>query len=103
MKNRKRSKPYREMTARELHQATKEFDREFVAGSSLPLTPEMRRRWKKASRRLGRPRRGEGAKMVAITIERGLLRRVDAFARRKGINRSAAIAAGLEALLAAGK
>ena len=96
-----RSKNYWDMNQKDLQEATRQFDRQLVADSSTPLSRAMRARWKKARRKLGRPIRGQGAKMIAITLERGLLKKVDSFARKKGLSRSAAIADGIEALLAA--
>ena len=43
---------------------------------------------------------GQGAHRVLVTIERGLLLRSDAFARKQGLSRAALIARGLEAVLA---
>jgi hypothetical protein len=45
-------KPYWEKTAKELQEATKEFDEEFVADNAKPLTPSMETRWKRAKLRL---------------------------------------------------
>ena len=51
---------------------------------------------------MGRPVTGKGAKRVTITMERELLGKVDSFARRNKISRSATIANGVKALLKAG-
>ena len=50
----------------------------------------------------GRPKKGEGAAAVRVTIERSLLRRADRYAEVAGFTRSQLIAKGLEAVLAAG-
>lgn len=42
------------MTTRELAEATKEFDKPFVADTFAPLSPEMRERWERAKRKVGR-------------------------------------------------
>jgi hypothetical protein len=47
----------------------------------------------------GRPRIGLGAVRVQATLERDLLKRVDAYAARHGITRSQMIARGLERIL----
>jgi hypothetical protein len=53
-----------------------------------PLSPTMRRRWEEAKR--GRPRKPAGTKAVPtlITVEPGLLKLADAYAKRTGISRS---------------
>ena len=48
MSRKKPAKPYLEMTTEELHKATEEFDKEFVADRAQPLSPQMRRRWERA-------------------------------------------------------
>jgi hypothetical protein len=48
----------------------------------------------------GRPRIGRGSKLVAVTLEQGLLEEVDRFARRKKMKRSEMIASGLRLLMA---
>ena len=47
----------------------------------------------------GRPVVGNGAKQVAITVERDLLKRSDAFAKRNNLKRSELFAAGVNALM----
>jgi hypothetical protein len=93
--------PYRAMTKKELEADAARFDREFIVRESHPLSPELERRWKKASRKRGRPRVGKGARKVLVSIERDLLRRSDAFARQKKISRSQLIAQSLQAVLEA--
>lgn len=89
-------KPYTEMTPRELKEATSEFDADFVADTFGPPTASAKAQDVRARKRLvGRPRVGQGAARVLITVERGLLARTDALARRRGISRSELIAEGL--------
>lgn len=79
-------------------------DREFSRAETQPLTPRQRKAWKKfrERRRLrGRPKVGEGAKVVSVTIEGGLLKRTDALAKREGVSRAQLVARGLELLLRA--
>lgn len=54
------------------------------------------RRLHRRARKRGRPARGEGAETVSVTIERGLLRRADAWAQRCGLTRARLIAIALE-------
>jgi hypothetical protein len=49
--------------------------------------------------RAGRPRNGEGAERINITIERSLLRETDRLAKRQKASRSQLIARGLGLLL----
>lgn len=106
-------KRYQDMTTEELRQATKEFDKEWT-GPGLPgqpLSAGERAWWKRAQPQLrkavdarrkaamGRPKMGEGVKVIALSIEQGLLRKADELARRKKISRAALVAEGLETLL----
>jgi len=91
--------PYCRLSAEELDAETAKFDRESIADRSRPLTRGLEARLRKASRKRGRPRIGKGARKVLVTVERDLLKRTDALARRKKISRSQLIAQGLEALL----
>ena len=96
----KRRKPYTEMNTRELEEATREFDKEFVADHARPLNPAERRMHRKAAKRgRGRPRVGKGAVRVDITLERDLLSRADALASSRKIGRSEMVALALEQLL----
>jgi hypothetical protein len=99
----KRRKPYDQMTTEELREATAEFDREHVGVPGRPLTPAQRRTHTRAAAqartKLGRPRKGEGAETVAVSVERGLLKRADAAAKRRKIGRSQLFTEALQALL----
>lgn len=77
----------------------REFDKPFIAETFRPLSPAQRALWEKAKRR-GRPRIGSGAKVISLTVERGLLKDADARARRLGISRAELVARALRALLA---
>src|ERR1041385_7128770 len=80
---------------------TAEFDRDMVIATfSEPLGDE-RAKWERAVVKRGRPRRGAGATVISVSVERGLLKRADWTARRLGITRSELIARGLRAALAA--
>ena len=94
----KPAKSYWEMTTQELREATREFDRERTAAPK-PLTPAMRARWERAKKKMGRPRVGKGAKRILITVEGGLLERLDRFVKASGSTRSATIARGVQAVL----
>ena len=93
--------PFSRMTSDQLRSATAEFDGEMIHESFGPLTPSARTKWRKARQRPGRPRRGEGAKMISVTVERGLLAQSDALAKNMGVTRAGLIERGLRAVLAA--
>lgn len=64
-----------------------------------PLTPAQRRQWAGIKRTAGRPRVGQGAKIVPVSIERGLLKKADSFARRHKLKRSQMVAQGLRLVM----
>lgn len=74
-----------------------EFDNEFVP--TRPLTPAQRKLWTKARRKSGRPKIGEGAKIVSLSIEGKLLRQADALAKKRKITRSELVVGALRAVL----
>jgi hypothetical protein len=94
-------KPITQMMTKELSQATKELEREFVAESFGPPGPMAREQWRRAKRKRGRPRQGHGVKVVAISVEKGLLSRCDALAKKLGVSRAALISRGLHTVLSA--
>ena len=96
-----KAKAFARMTPDELQAATTEFDREMVAGTFGPLSPRAKARWKMARQKPGRPREGQGAKQISVTVERSLLARSDALATDMGVTRAGMIARGLKAVLAA--
>ena len=101
MSRKKSEKPYWEMTTEELREATKEFDEEFVAEQAKPLTPAMRARWEKVKAKSAGEKNGRAQKTIAVRLEKTLLDRCAALAKKKHISRDALIARGLKALLAA--
>lgn len=56
---------------------------------------------RKATSRGGRPKIGRGAVIVPISLERGLLEKIDAFARTNHLKRSQMVAEGLKLVMAA--
>lgn len=105
----KRHKPYAQMNTAELAAATAEYDQEWT-GPGLPgkpLTAAQRALHRRAAARgartarakMGRPKVGAGAKIVPVTIERGLLKEADAFAKRHQLKRSQMVAQGLRLVM----
>lgn len=64
-----------------------------------PLTPKMAAAWDRAKRGRGRPRIGEGAEKVLISMEKRLLLVTDALAKRHGLDRSKLIALAIRQML----
>ncbi len=91
--------PVGKRTVAELDKMSAEFDREFVADTCGPPTPEAKKRLRNAKRERGRPRVGAGSKPISVTVERTLLSRVDRLAKRRNTTRSKLIARGLKAVL----
>jgi len=86
------------MTAAELAVTTRgaeniDFD------DTKPLSPEMAGAWDRAKRGRGRPRVGEGAETVLISMEKRLLLVTDSLAKRKGLDRSKLIALAIREML----
>jgi len=97
----KKPKAYDQMTTAELRDATKEYDEPFAADrQARPLTLAQRALHRRAARRArGRPRIGQGATKLYISMERGLLKEADRFAKEHGMSRSELIANGVRALI----
>ena len=66
---------------------------------SRPLNARERRQWQRFKAKMGRPRIGKGAKTISLSVERELLKRADAFARKNGISRAKLVAQGLETIM----
>lgn len=86
--------------ASKLAEGTAGYDREMVIDEFGPMTPAARARWTRAKRKPGRPRRGKGARVISVSVERGLLSRSDALAKDLGLTRAGLIERGLQAVLA---
>jgi hypothetical protein len=97
----KRTKNYTEMNTEELAEATREFDEDFAFLKGRPLT-NRDKQLHAAARKRGRPRVGLGAEKIRVSIERGLLAKSDAFAKKHRLSRSEMIARGLQAVMAVG-
>jgi len=76
------------------------FDREIPYEETKPLTARQRKLLEKAKQRAGRPKVGGGAKVISLSVEKGLLDRADAYAKASGLTRARLVAMGLEAVLA---
>jgi formylmethanofuran dehydrogenase subunit A len=74
------------------------LNREIPIEETHPLTPAQRKLWQQVKRR-GRPKIGAGAKIISLSIERGLLDRADAYAKQHGLSRAQLVARGLEVVI----
>lgn len=72
---------------------------EIPLSRSRPLTVAERKQWNRIRRGLGRPRIGQGAAIVPVSIERGLLEEVNAFAKANHLKRSQMVAEGLRLVM----
>lgn len=89
------------MTTAELERLTADLDQEFIADTFHPLTPAERKRWEAMKRKPGRPKTGAGAKVISLSVERGLLAKSDRLAKKLHLTRAALVAQALRALLKA--
>jgi hypothetical protein len=98
----KNQKPFWEMTPTELREATKAFDDPAYQPPAMQPTPADLAQQRRARRKGGRPRKGLGAKTISLTVEKGLLARSDAYAKRLGISRAELVQRGLQAIVPQG-
>lgn len=92
-------KPYTEMTTNELREATREFDQPMtVERKSRAMTPAQRAQYRRAlNGNASVP--SPSATRVLISVDPVLLKRVDAYARRRRMSRSELFAQGVEAFI----
>ena len=96
-------RPFRAMKTAELAEATAAYGEEMAIDAFKPLSGAARSRWERAKRKPGRPRRGQGVKVISVSVEHELLQRSDKLARSLGVSRARLIERGLEIVLAASK
>src|SRR5579884_2332492 len=70
---------------------------------STPLTPQQRARWKKAKRKMGRPRIGKGSAVISLSLEKDLLKQADAYAKAHHLKRSEFFAHAVRSVLRGSK
>ncbi len=103
MTPRRKRKGLSSKTPDERAKATDEFDQEFVVDTFHSMSPADRIAWNRLKRKRGRPRVGKGAKVIAVSLEKGLLAQCDRLAKKKGVSRASLIARGLKRVIAAEK
>ena len=99
----KSTKPYWEMTTAELRKATRAFDDPSYQPLAVTPSPEDIAQHRRAKNKGGRPRKGLGAQTISLTVEKALLARSDAYARKLGITRAELVQRGLNAIVPARK
>jgi hypothetical protein len=70
-----------------------------LTNADKALHRRARARGRAVARAAGRPMIGQGAKIVPVSIERGLLKQVDSFAKRHKLKRSQMVAQGLRLVM----
>ncbi len=99
MKTKSSYQKFMDLSDEEKEKQWREFDKEFIADTARPLTPEQRKLWERAKKKpRGRPRVGKGAQVISVSVEKGLLKRVDAKAKATHLSRSQLIAIAWEAM-----
>jgi hypothetical protein len=66
---------------------------------SRPLNARERKQWARFQAKVGRPKVGKGAKTISLTVEKDLLKKADAFAKRHGMTRAKLVAKCLQAVI----
>jgi hypothetical protein len=98
-----KKKEFKELAARQFHALSdEEKDRVYreiddappgkLWRKSQPMTAADRKRFapirKKMGKKMGRPKVGAGSKVVSISVEGELLKRIDAYAKQEGVGRT---------------
>ena len=96
-----KARPYTSMKVGELREATTPYEAEMAIDGFREPGSRARQRWVRARRKPGRPRRGAGARVISVSVERGLLTESDRLAKSLGVSRAGLIERGLKAVLAA--
>jgi hypothetical protein len=77
------------------------IDQEFVGDKAQPLSKEMKARWVRAKAKGTSVANGSTEAHIAVRLDKSLLMRCNALAKKKRLSRDTLIARGLRALLAA--
>ena len=75
------------------------YNREIPLSETRPLNASERRQWVRIKKKMGRPVKGKGSKVISLSVERELLEKADRFAKKNGMTRAALMAAGLHAVM----
>jgi hypothetical protein len=94
------SKLYTKMSAKELAEATAEFDEGGIPAGFKPLDAAGRALWQRVKRKRGRPVIGKGVQVISVSLEKQLLAKANRLAKKLKVSRARLIARGLESVLA---
>jgi len=75
------------------------LDRPIEFSETRPLTAAEKCQWERTKRRPGRPRRGNGARVISLSVEQTLLEQADRAAQNAGLSRAALFEMGLRNIL----
>lgn len=101
MKRKSAFERFMEMTDAERDAYVAKYDREEISLKDMkPLTKADQALLARAVRKPGRPKVGQGAKRVLVSIERSTLAQADAVARKLHISRSELIGRGIREVVA---
>jgi hypothetical protein len=75
------------------------YNRRIPLSETRPPSAAERARFDRIKRKAGRPRVGQGAKVVAVTLESGFLKRVDTYAKHHDMKRAEMITRGLKIVM----
>lgn len=92
-----------ELSAAEKDRVSDSYNRRIPLSETRPLSTVERARFDRIKRKAGRPRVGQGAKVVAVTLEMGFLERVDAYAKHHDMKRAEMITRGLKIVMGEAK
>jgi hypothetical protein len=87
------------MTTDQLRRATAEFDVEHAGETFAEPSAAQQSQLQRAKRKRGRPKIGQGVRVISVSIERALLQKADRLARRLKVKRARLIARGLQAVV----
>jgi hypothetical protein len=90
---------YGKMTKSEWDAVVARLERPIPLGETRAMIPTERRQWRRAKRKPGRPRRGNGVRVISLSVEQTLLEKADRSAKRAGMSRAALFEMGLLSVL----
>lgn len=100
MSQAKRPKSWTRMTAAELTEATREFDRPLPAERLRPMSKDRRQQFERSRRAALRREQADKTELVVVQVDRGILEKLGAYAEKHDTTVSALLNKGLKSVLA---
>ncbi|MFI5381750.1 MAG: hypothetical protein ACHRHE_20830 [Tepidisphaerales bacterium] len=100
MKQRTKQKPWTQMTAEELAEATRQFDKPLPPSAMRPLSPKQRQVWARAKQAGFKSVYVGKKETVVLEIDAMWLKQLDQFAAQHGMTRQELIERGLRGAMA---